>query len=133
MSFVRIKTINGTRYQYEVENYRDEQGKVRQRILRYLGKMKEVEDIKITVERGLAELLELIEETELWNDPQGLKDLPKCLDSIAHGIRSRITELETLSGEDLEKANLAHQVSRRQMESNALSVIESITKEIKGE
>lgn len=44
MSFIRTKTINGTRYQYEVETYRDEQGKVRQRTLRYIGKFKETDE-----------------------------------------------------------------------------------------
>lgn len=36
MSFIRIKKIKGYEYKYEVENFRVG-GKVRQRIIRYLG------------------------------------------------------------------------------------------------
>jgi hypothetical protein len=43
MSFLRTKIINGTRYHYEVENYRED-GKIRQRTLRYLGKVKESDE-----------------------------------------------------------------------------------------
>lgn len=39
MSFVRIKTINGNQYYYLVENKR-ENGVVRQKCLKYLGKTK---------------------------------------------------------------------------------------------
>jgi len=38
MSFIRTKMIDGQAYLYEVQSYRNEQGKVRQRVLRYLGK-----------------------------------------------------------------------------------------------
>lgn len=37
MSFLRKKTINGHEYWYEVENYR-EGAKVKQRVLKYIGK-----------------------------------------------------------------------------------------------
>ena len=36
MAFVRTKTVKGKKYRYLVENYREE-GKVRQRIIEYLG------------------------------------------------------------------------------------------------
>lgn len=37
MSFIRTKKIKGHEYKYEVENFRMD-GKVRQRILRYMGR-----------------------------------------------------------------------------------------------
>jgi len=47
MPFVRTKTIKGIVYHYLVESYRDEGGKVRQRVLAYLG-------VHPTVEAALA-------------------------------------------------------------------------------
>lgn len=37
MVFVRVKRIRGQEYVYEVENYRDRDGAVRQRVVRYVG------------------------------------------------------------------------------------------------
>ncbi|MEN9518288.1 MAG: hypothetical protein RLZZ381_876, partial [Cyanobacteriota bacterium] len=37
MAFVRTKKLKGKEYRYLVENYRDDQGKVRQRNIKYLG------------------------------------------------------------------------------------------------
>jgi Putative restriction endonuclease len=37
MAFVRTKKVKGKQYRYLVESYRDKQGKVRQRTLKYLG------------------------------------------------------------------------------------------------
>ncbi len=37
MAFFRTKTVKGKEYRYLVENYRDSEGKVRQRIIEYLG------------------------------------------------------------------------------------------------
>lgn len=42
MSFIRTKKIHGRDYRYEVENYR-ENGKVKQRVLQYLGAVLPVE------------------------------------------------------------------------------------------
>lgn len=42
MSFVRAKTVKGITYYYLVEGYRDD-GKVRQRVLAYLGQHKTVQ------------------------------------------------------------------------------------------
>jgi hypothetical protein len=40
VSFIRTKTVKGRVYQYEVESYRDpETGKVRQRTIKYLGRL----------------------------------------------------------------------------------------------
>lgn len=37
MSFIRTKISHGREYAYEVETYRDRDGTVRQRVLRYIG------------------------------------------------------------------------------------------------
>ncbi|KAM3092703.1 hypothetical protein ACKFKF_30870 [Phormidesmis sp. 146-12] len=43
MSFIRTKTVKGHSYEYLVENYRDpETKKVKQRVLKYLGKCKKL-------------------------------------------------------------------------------------------
>lgn len=46
MAYVRKKRINGSEYYYLVEGYRDEDGKVRQRVIKYLGKHVSIEDAK---------------------------------------------------------------------------------------
>ncbi len=38
MSYIRAKKSGNRTYYYEVEGYRDNRGKVRQRVIRYLGK-----------------------------------------------------------------------------------------------
>ena len=47
MAFVRTKTVKGRKYRYLVENYR-EKGKVRQRIIEYLGSIKEEDEYMVT-------------------------------------------------------------------------------------
>lgn len=44
MPFVRIKVIKGIEYRYLVESYRDEDSKVRQRVLAYLGQHRTVKE-----------------------------------------------------------------------------------------
>lgn len=46
MAFVRTKTVKGKKYRYLVENYR-EKGKVRQRIIEYLGSVKEEDNLTV--------------------------------------------------------------------------------------
>jgi Uma2 family endonuclease len=40
MAFIRTKTVKGRQYEYLVESYRDEHGKVKQKTLKYLGAVK---------------------------------------------------------------------------------------------
>jgi len=47
MAFIRTKTVKGKRYRYLVENYR-EKGKVRQRIIEYLGLEKDEDEQMVT-------------------------------------------------------------------------------------
>lgn len=42
MAFIRTKTVKGRKYEYLVESYRDEHGKVKQKTLKYLGAVDKV-------------------------------------------------------------------------------------------
>lgn len=82
-------------------------------------------EIRNEIESVLGSILRY-EETELWNDVGELRQLHKGFASIAHSIQSRITELETLSGQELEEANIRHQQSNWRIRSGALQIANQI-------
>lgn len=42
MAYIRTKKINGKNYYYIVEGKRDEQGKVKQKVIKYLGTVENI-------------------------------------------------------------------------------------------
>jgi hypothetical protein len=53
MAYVRKKKIKGGEYYYLVEGYRDEDGKVRQRVIKYLGKHGSMEEARLAAGEGV--------------------------------------------------------------------------------
>ena len=62
MAYVRKKKINGSEYYYLVEGHRGEDGKVRQRVIRYLGKHDSIEAARLAV----ADVVPKEEEKRYW-------------------------------------------------------------------
>jgi Uma2 family endonuclease len=50
MAYIRTKKVKGKEYQYLVEGYRDERGKVKQRIIEYLGAVKDEDESMVTTD-----------------------------------------------------------------------------------
>ena len=53
MAYVRKKKIKGGEYYYLVEGYRDGDGKVRQRVIKYLGKHGSIEEARLAAGVGV--------------------------------------------------------------------------------
>ena len=51
MAYIRTKKVKGKEYRYLVEGYRDEEGKVKQRIIEYLGAVKESKKDMVTTSK----------------------------------------------------------------------------------
>ena len=50
MAYIRTKKVKGKEYRYKVEGYRDEDGKVKQRILEYLGPVRQEDREMVTTQ-----------------------------------------------------------------------------------
>ena len=50
MAYIRTKKVKGKEYQYLVEGYRDKNGKVKQRTIKYLGAVKDKDEAMVTTQ-----------------------------------------------------------------------------------
>lgn len=92
MSYIVIKKVKGHEYKYEVESYRIE-GKVKQRILHYLGRV-DVDAVDIEKERVTLRVPK--QQLEMLDALVKMRDFP----SVSEAIREAVKEmLEKRCGE----------------------------------